>query len=266
MSNTPPPPLNGYSKKPRAITCIALAFALLPLIIPLQVLAFSGGSWSLTWQVMQSGYFLQELLLSWSAAVAVFVVSRWSFIYFVLLSVYVLTTRVAYLAQHPYLDHPVSVLITAFWFCVVAYFLGSTLKTPYLHPQLRWWTRPARVSLRRNAVIAWRGRAIPVTVLNLSRGGAFVRVTPPGGQALPQRLGEPLHFRMQTVRACLPRKSSAGRQGGASRPRPFTARAEVVWVAAPTSPYRDGMGLQFVALSKRRSVLLQRYLRDATRR
>lgn len=134
-------PLKRYRKKPRAIAAIALAFALLPLLIPAQVLAFSGGSWALAWRVVCSGYFLQEALLSWSAALAVFVVSRWSFVYFILLSVYVLTTRVTYLAQHPYLDHPVSVLITAFWFGVVASLLGSPLKQLYLDPRLRGWTR-----------------------------------------------------------------------------------------------------------------------------
>ena len=141
MSDTPSIPLKGYRKKPRAITAIALAFALLPLVIPAQVLIFSGGSWPLAWQVVCSGYFLQEVLLSWSAAIAVCVVSRWSFVYFILLSVYVLTTRVAYLAQHPHLDHPVSVCITVFWFLVVAHLLGSPLKTLYLNPRARGWTR-----------------------------------------------------------------------------------------------------------------------------
>lgn len=245
-------PLKGYSKKPRAIASIVLAFALLPLLIPLQVLAFSSGSWALAWRVVCSGYFLQEALLSWSAALAVCIVSRWSFVYFVLLSVYVLTTRIAYLAQHPYLDHPVSVLITAFWFGVVVYFLGSTLKAPYLHPQLRWWTRPARLAMRRQASITWRGQALPVTVLNLSKGGAFVKLSRPG-TFTSQQLGEPLHFRLQSVR-------------GVSRARPFTARAEVVWVAAPESAHKDGVGIQFLRLSRQRAVLLQRLLRDETRR
>ena len=252
MPNTPPSPLKGYSKKPRAIACIALAFALLPLVIPAQVLVFSGGSWPLTWQVMQSGYFLQELLLSWSAAVAVFVVSRWSFVYFVLLSVYVLTARVTYLVQHPYLDHPVSVGITAFWFCVVAYFLGSTLKTPYLHPQLRWWTRPLRVPVRRQAMIAWQGCVVPVVVLDLSGGGAFVKLAE--HHALPQRLGDVLHFRMQPAR------------GTSSKPHPFTAKAEVAWMAAPGSARQDGLGLKFVGLSRRRAILLKRILRDEATR
>ena len=59
MPITPSVPLKGYSKKPRSILWIATAFALLPLVIPAQVLAFSGGSWPLAWQVVCSGYFLQ---------------------------------------------------------------------------------------------------------------------------------------------------------------------------------------------------------------
>ena len=244
--------LKGYSRKPRSILWITTAFALLPLVIPAQVLVFSGGSWPLAWQVACSGYFLQELALSWSAAAAIFVVSRWSFVYFVLLSVYVLTTRAAYLVQHPYLDHPVSVAVTAFWFGVVGWFLGSTLKTPYLHPQLRWWTRPLRVPVRRQAAIAWQGRVVPVVVLDLSGGGAFVKLAEQ--HALPQRLGDALHFRMQPAR------------GASSKPHPFTAKAEVAWVAAPGSARQDGLGLKFVGLSKRRAVLLKRILRDEAAR
>ena len=249
---TRPVPLRGCSRKPRSITLMALAFALLPLLIPAQALAVAGGSWSLAGRVLCSGYFLQEALLSWSAALAVFIVSRWSFVYFVLLSVYVLTTRVTYLVQHPYLDHPVSVGITGFWFVVVAWFLGSTLKTPYLHPQLRWWTRPARVSMRRQAMMTWQGRVVPVVVLDLSGGGAFVKLAE--HRALPQRLGDVLHFRMQPAR------------GASSTPHPFTAKAEVAWVAAPGSARQDGLGLKFVGLSRRRAVLLKRILRDEAAR
>lgn len=249
------PPLQGYRKKPRAIIVIALGFLVIPAAVMMQTLFLTGGSWQALGAVMSSRYVLQEWWLSWSAAAAVAIVSRWSVAYLLLLSGYVLVTKLGHLISHPHLETPVSLCITAFWLSVALLLLGSSLKAPYLNPKLRWWTRPLRLSLCRNAAISVRGTMIPVVVLNLSRGGAFVTLeevaAPP--QAPPYRLGEPVELTMDLT-------------PGDQAPEPpmrFSARAQLVWMSKPDSPYRHGLGIQFHALSRVQQRHLRRYLHAA---
>lgn len=244
--------LKGYKKKPGAIGVIAIGFLLIPVVMLIQVLMRSGGSWRVLGAVIGSGYFLQEWWMAWSAAAAVYIVSRWSFAYFIILSGYVLTTKIAFLVRHPHLETPVGLVITCFWFGVVIYFLASVLNAPYLNPRLRWWTRPPRISLCRDATILYQGTKIPVTVLDLSQGGAFVRVeeTVAEQQAIPRRLGEAFQIAMALMRADPP----------ASAPEPFESSAQLVWKGAPDTPYRNGMGIKFTSLPRVKRRQLKRYL------
>lgn len=250
--------LQGYQKKPLAIGIISLIFFVIPGVVLAQMCVQSGGSLPVLRQLVGSRYFLQEWVLSWSAAAAVYVVSRWSFAYFVGLSGYVLFTRTAHLISHPILETPASLLITAVWLSTATYFFASSLRAPYLNPKLRWWTRPPRIAHRCDARITLRGVAIPATVLNLSRGGAFLRVEEPvlDATVLPQRLGERLEFAVNLA--------------SGDQPDPTTLRlattAELVWRGKPDSPYRNGFGIRFTSLPREQQRQLRRYLRDATRR
>jgi len=245
-------PLKGYARKPRAITVIALIFFLMPAAMMLQVWCRAGGSWRVVGEVLRSDYVLQEWGLSWSAALAVYLVSRISFVYFAGLSLYVLVTKLSRLAISPQLETPWSLLITGTWVGVVVYCFWSSLAAPYLHPRLRWWTRPPRISLCQEASIVYQGTMIPVTVLNLSRGGAFVRVedATAEGSAMPRRLGETCRIAMTLGRADQP----------ASDSERFESSAQLVWRGAPETPYRNGLGIKFASLSRSQRHRLNRYL------
>jgi len=246
--------LRGYKKRPLAIALIALGFLLVPMVGAAGLFLQAEGAWPLMKPLLTSRYFLQEWILSWSAAVAVYVVSKASFAYFLLLSGYVLTTRFMHLATHPTLETPLSLGITTFWFAVVIYFLLSELKTPYLNPRLRWWTRPRRVSLSCAATLFYQGAKIPATVLNLSEGGVFLKLNEPvaQGQPFPQRLGE--EFQLEMV--LTPSKSSKRNLAM------LGLRGQLVWKAASASLYRYGMGIRFLAISGQEKRLLRDYLRD----
>lgn len=235
-------PLKGYKKKPISISLIAIGFLLIPVVIGVQLVGLSGGSWQLVGPLLSSRYFLQEWILSWSAAAAVFIVSRWSLAYFVGLSVTVLTNRFMGLAAHSAPDTPLSLGVTGFWFAVVIYFLASELKTPYLNPKLRWWKRPIRREISGEATLLYQGVKVPVEVLNISEGGVFVRLDELAAKdrPFPKRLGERFQFEMAPA---------------------FRSAAQLVWKAAPQSPYRYGMGIQFIALSREQKRLLKKYLR-----
>lgn len=254
MTARPRPPLRGYQKKPRAIAVIAAIFFCLPLLLLLQVWMLSGGSWPAVLEVAQSGYFVNEWWMSWSAAAAVWIVSRWTFAYFLGLSVYALLTNIPPLFTHPHLETPLSVFVTACWLIVAVYFLASSLKIPYLNPKLRWWTRPTRMAMCRDAMLRYHGIPIPVVVLNLSARGAFVRSkgTASHVRTLPQRLGDTGLLTVSLVRR--------GRSN--ERPWRFHSTVELVWKATADSPYRDGMGLRFVSLSRPQRWQLRRFLRD----
>lgn len=251
---SPRSPLRGYQKKPFPIALIASIFFAIPFVLLLQVWVLSGGSWRVVADVARSSYVVREWVLAWSAAAAVYIVSRWTFAYFMGLSAYVLITKVQHLMTHPHLETPVSVLVTVFWFGVTMYLLGSSLKTPYLNPQLRWWTRPRRVTMCRDAMLRYQGSPLPVTIVNLSVRGAFVRFkeTAIRTRILPQRLGDAGLLTMSLVRR--------GRSN--LQPWHFHSQVEVAWLATADSPYRDGMGLQFVSLSRPQRWQLKRFLRD----
>lgn len=250
--------LPGYRKKPGVIVGMAIGFLLIPVVMLIQVWVRSGGSWRVLGAVIGSGYFLQEWGLAWSAAAAVSIVSRWSFAYFIILSGYVLTTKVAVLVRTPHLETPAGLIILCFWFGAAIYCSASSLKAPYLNPKLRWWTRPPRIAMCRDAAILYQGTQIPVTVLNLSQGGVFVRVgeTVAEQQVIPQRLGEAFQIAMALMRADHPE----------SAPEPFESSAQLVWKGAPETPYRNGMGIKFISLGRAKRRQLKRVLRDEARR
>ena len=249
-------PIKGYKKKPLVITLIAIGFLLIPTAMPVQMFMLSGGSWPVIGEVLRSDYFLREWGLSWSAALAVYVVTRFSFAYFVSLSAVVLATKVSRTLTYPDLETPLSLLMTLFWFSAAIYFLASSLKAPYLNPKLRWWTRPQRIPLCREAAILFEKAKLPVTVLNLSLGGAFVRLDEQAaeGQRFPQRIGEEFELTMALVTGSQAEATSAL----------FTSKAQLVWKASPESPYRSGMGIRFISLSKEQKQQLIRILRHET--
>lgn len=247
--------IEGYRKKPLSISLISAAFLLIPLMVLVQAFILADGSWRVLGAVLASSFFVQELYLSWSAALAVFIVTRLSFICFILLTGYVLAAKFVNLVFRPDLEAPLGFWATVFWFGVALYFFGSSLKAPYLNPKLRWWTRPPRVKLCQGAVIINQGFEIPVEVVNLSRGGAFVKLDAgfAQGQLRPQKLGEEFELRMSLGQGGEPQEVTEG----------FSVTARLVWKGKPDTPYRDGMGVQFISLSGEHKRQLNRNLRRA---
>ena len=244
-------PLRGYKKKPLPITVITAVFLLLPCLELVWMAVLAGGSLSVVWPVLRSSYFLQEWWLSWSAAAAVSLVSRAGFVYFLCLSGVVLCTRVTRLIAHPELEAPIDLLVTGAWLAIVVYVVASSLHAPYLNPRLRWWLRPRRVALRHSAWLLLRRQRIPVTVLNLSMGGAFIRIAAPlarHGQ-LPQHLGQRVGLRLLS------------KPSPHAKPLRITTRAELVWKGREDSPYRHGVGLRFFGLPRQTRWALRHYLR-----
>jgi hypothetical protein len=250
-------PLRGYQQKPRAIAVIAIIFLMIPVVMVIQMVVVSGGSWRVVGAVLGSTYVVQEWLLSWSAAAAVYIVSRWSLAYFVVLSGYALSTKLVRLLSVPHLETPLSFFITCVWFAVVLYFFASSLATPYLNPKLRWWTRPPRVPLCREAMITVAGATLPITVWNLSPGGAFVKLDSQQAEhlELPRRLGQDVAFATTLALG----------DPGLVSPVHFAATAHLVWVAAPESPHRDGVGIRFTSLTGAQRRSLKRFLRYEAR-
>ncbi len=233
--------MKGYKKKPFVISLMALGFGLIPVAMAIQMLVLSGGSWSVVGAVLSSPYFRQEWGYSWGAALSLYVVSRWSFLFFIGLSGTVLAHRLTNFMANPALETPFGLFVTGFWFAAAIFFLVSSLKVPYLNPKLRWWTRPARIPLSREAALRYRAKPIPVSVLNLSQGGAFLRLKEPLDPSMvyPMALGEELEFHLDG----------------------FKTRARLVWKAKLETPYRYGMGIQFIGLSQEQKRWLRRLLK-----
>ncbi len=245
--------LQGYQKKPLAITLFTLIFLLMPAGVLLHLFILSGNSFSVLGQIVRSSYFLTEWAFAWAAAAAVFVVSRWSFACFVLLSGYVLFIKISHVITHPNLETPARLLLTALWLGISLYVLSSSLKTPYLNPKLRWWLRPSRIGCCKGATLQVQGVGVPVTVLNLSKAGVFVKAAEPqqATPLLPQRLGEQCELAIELSESERPKAESVW----------LNTSVELVWKGKADSPFWGGMGLKFRSLSKSQRQQLRRFLR-----
>ena len=268
--------LKGYRKKPAWIYLIAAGYAAIPLVVLLQFGLEVGFSGALMKQVLFSSYFGVEALAALSGAAAVLLVTRGSFLFFVSLCFATVALKVYDLQRGALLGTWLDLGLTSFWLVAGVGFLTSTLRTPYLNPRVRWWSRDDRLRFISRGVVECEGVSFPIITLNLSVGGAFVKLDerlvselpdcpqdgapttvekrkrePEGELTLSEaqlqqacenlhlyakKLGEQVQVRLQPAPAV----------GDVPVPQIYETPAEVVWIPALGTQYRFGRGLRFV--------------------
>ncbi len=265
----------GYRKKPAWIYVISTLYFLSPLLILAQFYVKVDHSLPFLRQIMVSDFFLMELFGAWSAALAILIVSRISFLYYLTLSFYTIGVKLYNLRFNSLFEYPFDFIVLAFWFLITLLFLFTTLKVPYLNPQARWWTQPKRLTSFALGTIMARGIKFPIVTLNISSTGLFVKLderainsvlqsykTEGSGEekrkaqalgklllspeeldtaarnlpAYPAKLGEKTIVQIQTI----PAAASLFPKGL------LEASAEVVWATKPGSKYRCALGLRFI--------------------
>ena len=168
-------------------------------------------------------------------------------------------------------------------------FLVTNLRRPYLNPGVRWWQREDRIRFVSHIVMVHCGVSFPMVTLNLSMGGAFVRLderafvdlnegiegevrvdrrkASAAGEVMlspeeifeaheqfgiyPRNLGDRVILRMQAI----PEAANLA-------PAPiFESEAEVVWTPAPWDSHRFGLGLRFINRTRTERHWLSNYLK-----
>lgn len=272
------PPLVGYWHKPQLAKLLAAGYLAFPLIFWWQMRHAAEG---LMTGPMSPMVFWQELFCAVTAATALLWVSKPSLFYLIFLSVYFLGFKLFQFSNHT-LDTPAEVAGTMFWFAAPVALMASQARLAFLEPERRWWNRPERHKHATGAQLLVRGVKFPMVVMNLSAGGAFVK--------LDERIfQEPVEGdeKRHDAAGRFPSVTSAERlialrhmheypklgdvisiavetQAGLDSPFPsnhFVTSAEVVWVTKVTDPYQYGLGLQFTGLTVMNRIRLSRYLK-----
>lgn len=255
---------------------ISALYFLSPLLILAQFYVKVDHSLPFLRQIMVSDFFLTELFGAWSAALAILIVSRISFVYYLALSFYTIGVKLYNLRFNSLFEYPFDFVVLAFWFIITLLFLFTTLKVPYLNPQARWWTQAKRLTSFALGAITARDIRFPIVTLNISSTGLFVKLDERAinsvlqsykagdssegekrkAQALgklllspqeldiaaknlpayPAKLGEKITVQIQTI----PTAAGLFPKGLLEAP------AEVVWATKPNSKYRCALGLRFI--------------------
>ena len=154
--------LSGYRKKPFAIYLFASIYFLLPLMSLIQFGMDLDGSGSHLQEILFSQAFLWEVFLSFSAAWALVSVTRIGFFYFIGLSLYAVGVKLYHLKTHNLFEYPADLVITLFWLGTSLVLIFSTLRIPYLNPNVKWWTQPPRYAHFRPGILLAQAGTFPV--------------------------------------------------------------------------------------------------------
>jgi len=281
--------IQGYCKKPWWIYGVAAGIATVPVLSLLQFGLQAGFSASLFKHFIESRFFLIETLWALSGAVAVTIVSRASFFYFVGLSFCTVAFEIQELRQGYLFGTALDGAMIAIWLAIGIFSTTRFMRTPYLNPRARWWTQDTRIRFVSRGTLDFRGVHFPIVTLDVSAGGAFVKLDErvlsgsldgiTGGEEVDadRRKSDPAGTVMlsseQIERAKQELANYPNALGArvrvrihalldaahAAAPPVWESEAEVVWISSSQSPHQFGMGLRFEGRSaKQRSWLRQR--------
>lgn len=275
---------------PAWIQALAAAYLILPLLTLIQLGFKVHFSLPLLGRILTSEYFMSELVCSVTAAAAVYLVTPWSFIYLICLSIYAIGMKLGSVYHFGAGEVPLETAVLLFWFTSTLLLVSSALRIPYLNPRLQWWKQPARYGIFKKGILYFKGIRFPVVTLNLSSGGVFLRLDEralgsvslrdPGLKRIEgeRRRQEPfgnLALSKDQLKETAKKLSwFPGRIGDGVRLKlpvlpegaelfdedHFELKAEVVWVARPESSYRYGLGLKFKGVQPRLRKKFSEYL------
>lgn len=283
------PTVTGYRKKPAEILFIACLFIFLPVMSLFQY-ALQVDELKALLSIINSKPFLIELFCSWSAAIALLIVTKTSFVYFMGLSVYAIILKFMHFQPGNLLLSFLDILITLVWFSTAIALFFTTLKTPYLNPKTRWWTQPPRYPHFLGGEMIYEGISFPIVTLNFSETGLFAkldeRVLSEGDKEMASRVyfeerrfREPLsrlHFPPAAVKVAkqnlnlypfkpgsrahlkISLKPEAEKVVGSAF---FDLDAEIVWTSSEGSAFSYGIGLRFLKPSAEQKRAIKSYLK-----
>jgi len=120
--------------------------------------------------------FFFELFALISSAVMLLWVCRFSFLYFLTMGILVFLLKIYGMIMTPEQTLPFGLIVILSWAGLVAMFLYTPIHIPYLNAGMRWWTQPSRFYFLSRGVLFHGSCRYPIISLDISRGGAFIKV------------------------------------------------------------------------------------------
>lgn len=165
--------IKGYRSKPLGLYLLVFCFLLMFLATMIQpILRARAGAQE---DVFSSVFFFQIFALG-SAAVAILFVSRFSFFYLLGISTASMLFKISELFQTASALSLFDVFFVLFWLGFIVFFFVMSLHIPYLNPRTRWWKQPARFNFYAHGILFFEGYKFPVVTLDISAGGAFIKI------------------------------------------------------------------------------------------
>lgn len=271
----------GYRRKPKWMYIVPCVYLLFPLTIVIQLFRANPMVSSMQTFLTQPTLML-DIFCSVSAALCILIVSRYSLIYLVGLTVYFVGFKLFQLYVGGW-STSFELSIVAFWFAAPLLFLTTTLRLPYFYPEARWWKRPPRVSHNTRGTLYFNGVKFPVIMMDFSYGGAFVKLdkrlyNENSGDGDQRRERTEVHHPFMTAEEKIIAHKSLNKYPctnesvhlvmktapGLDSPYKgelFEAEANVVWSTKAVDPMQHGLGLKFTGMSFKEKLKLKRYLK-----
>ena len=251
----------GYKKKPKYIYFLGIFYFIVPLITLYQFYQNVDYSFKLLREIIFSQFYLSEIFFSFTAGIAILTVRRIGFFYFIALSIYTIAIKIYNLQYNSLFEYPLDFIVILFWFTTTILFVFTAMRIPYLNPKTRWWKQPPRYSHKMPGILMVNTIKLPVIVLNFSTGGVFLKLDEERIKKdislknnlsyFPQHMNQIVDLEINVI--------SEARK--ILEKLKFFSRAKVVWRTKEDSPYKYGLGLQFINQSNETKKQLRRYAR-----
>ena len=110
------------------------------------------------------------------AAIAIFLMKKWSYFVFLLAMALVVYFNFREWQQHPdKINFGLLIFLVVFNIGLVSYFLIPAVKVVYFNPRVRWWESKPRYLTHINGEMEAQTGRTSCVILNLSEGGALVQ-------------------------------------------------------------------------------------------
>lgn len=274
---------NGYLQKPIYANWIGIMFLALPILSFANTMISLDLSLPAAKPVVMTWIFIHHLLCSLAAAMSVIIISKPSYLLVIGISSYLFVLKIFQIVFLELKPNALDGMELLFCAAVIAGFLKTQIRIPYLHPEARLWKRQSRLAYAMRGILLSKGVKFPIVILDCSTGGAFVKLderlfdkgkylghdrrkrylpmnaimTPDEFLAArkardlyPKGIGEIISIQIQTFPSL----------DNPFKGKDIVVEAQVVWSTQVTDPYHFGLGLKFMGMNFQDKLKLKRYI------
>lgn len=206
---------------------VAFAYLAFPVVVFPGLVVLFNISWEQVFQLFISPTFY--LLTGWMvvAGFGLWEMRRWSWYIFLIANAWLLYWSASVLVQYSRTDHKAgSFLMVLTAVIVLVARVAGEVRVPYFYPRIRWWETNPRFRLSVPVQIKVGDRTLKGEIMDISRGGCFVRMRE------ELKIDEKIEL------------------GFAVFQTPFKCPGIIVWRSKSTVTHPKGCGIKFMAMPR----------------